>query len=159
MNPLEYKKKIEHELIKGFLDKFYHKVGYYPTVITNTNIETKDGLAILNLSDLEKHFEPYLPTIYERKMSLSSKDRNRSLVDLRFIFFFIARTMMYNLKDIGMYCGGRDHTTVIYGLKTFNNLYKTDENFRNRYKTIINNIKKSYESQTLEHTDKVELES
>lgn len=159
MNPLEYKKKIENELIKGFLDKFYHKVGYYPTVITNTNIETKDGLGILNLNDLAKYFEPYLPTIYERKMSLSSKNRNRSLVDLRFIFFFIARTMMYNLRDIGMYCGGRDHTTVLHGLKTFKNLYETDIKFKSIYTTIINNIKQKYEPSTMEYLNQMEVES
>jgi chromosomal replication initiator protein len=159
MTILDYRRKTEQKLIKEFLDTFYEKVGYYPTVVTNTNIETKDGLTILSLNELEEYFEPLLPTIYQKKTSLNSKDRSRSLVELRFIFFFIARTMRYNLKDIGRYCGGRDHTTVIHGLRTFKNLYETDENFRNRYYFIINNIKKAYEPQTLEHFDKMGLES
>ena len=159
MTILDYRRKTEQKLIKEFLDTFYEKVGYYPTVVTNTNIETKDGLTILSLNELEEYFEPLLPTIYQKKTSLNSKDRSRSLVELRFIFFFIARTMRYNLKDIGRFCGGRDHTTVIHGLRTFKNLYETDENFRNRYYFIINNIKKAYEPQTLEYFDKVGLES
>ena len=159
MTTTDYRRKTEQTLIKEFLDTFYNKMGYYPTVITNTNIETKDGLTILSLNELEKYFKPLLPTLFQRNVTLQSKDRSRSLVELRFIFFFIARTMRYNLIDIGRFCGGRDHTTVIHGLRTFKNLYETDENFRGRYYTIINNIKKDYEPPTLDNFNKTKDQS
>ena len=157
MNPTEYKKKIEHELIKGFLDKFYDKVGYYPIVITNS--KEKEGIKILTLSELETYFEPFLPFQYDKKTTLASKNRIRLLVDLRFIFFFIAKQMKYTLLEIGQYLGNRDHTTVIHGLKTFKNLYETDIKFKSRYTTIINNIKQEYEPSTMEYLNQMEVKS
>lgn len=155
MNPAEYKKKVEHDLITEFVKKFYDKVGYYPTVITNHRI-TDDGIITLTLPELEKYFEPYLPTHYNKKLILAAKDRTRSLVELRCIFFFIARSMRYGLKQLGKYLGGRDHTTVMHGVNTFRNLYETDPLFRNKYYLIINQIKKDYESSTLDPIDQME---
>ena len=157
MNPAEYKKKVEHDLIKEFLTKFHDKVGYYPTVITNHRI-TDDGIITLTLPELEKYFEPHLPTFYKKKIRLDSKYRYRPIVELRCIFFFIARSMRYNLKQLGEYVGGRDHTTVIHGVNTFRNLYETDPLFRNKYYLIINQIKKDYEPSTLEHSLEMEIE-
>jgi hypothetical protein len=155
MNPAEYKKKIEHDLITEFIKKFHDKVGYNPTVITNHRI-TDDGIITLTLPELEKYFEPYLPTYYNKKLTLAAKDRTRGLVELRCIFFFIARSMRYGLKQLGKYLGGRDHTTVIHGVNTFRNLYETDPLFRNKYYLIINQIKKDYESSTLDPLDQME---
>jgi len=156
MNPAEYKKKVEHDLIIEFINKFHQKVGYYPTVITNHRI-TDDGIITLTLPELEKYFEPYLPTFYNKKLTLAAKDRARSLVELRCIFFFIARSMRYNLKELGIYMGGRDHTTVIHGVNTFRDLYETDPLFRDKYYLIINQIKKDYEPSTLEHSPEMEI--
>lgn len=149
MNPAEYKKKVEHDLITDFVNRFYNKVGYYPTVITNHRI-TDDGIIILTLPELEKYFQPYLPTIFNKKISLGAKDRSRSIVELRCIFFFIARSMRYNLKQLGRYLGGRDHTTVIHGITTFRNLYDTEASFRDKYYLIINQIKKDYEPSVMD---------
>ena len=158
MNPAEYKKKVEHNLITEFVNRFYDKVGYYPTVITNHRI-TDDGIITLTLPELEKYFEPYLPTIFNKKVNLSAKDRCRGIVELRCIFFFIARSMRYGLKQLGTYMGGRDHTTVIHGVNTFRNLYETDPLFRDKYYLIINQIKKDYEPSTLGTIDQVEHQS
>jgi hypothetical protein len=157
MNPAEYKKKVEHDLIKEFLTKFYQKVGYYPTVVTNHRI-TDDGVITLTLPELEKYFEPHLPTRFNKTVSLALKDRTRSIVELRCIFFFIARSMKYPLKHLGNYMGGRDHTTVMHGITTFRNLYETDPLFRDKYYLIINQIKKDYEPSTLDTTYQVECE-
>lgn len=156
MNPEEYKKKIENELIKEFSDKFYEKVGYRPTVITD---EKNNGRIVITLVELEKYFESYLPTLYGRIPKLSSKDRSRPLVELRSIFFYIGRTMGYSLKELGGYMGGKDHTTVIHNINTFKNLYETEVAFKNKYYLILNQIKKDYESSTMEYLDQVELES
>lgn len=157
MDTADYKKKLEHQLIKEFLDKFYEKVGYYPTVITNT--KDGEGIKILSLSQLETYFEEFIPTIYGKKPSLSTKHRARPIVELRFTFFFIARQMRYTLSEIGQYVGKRDHTTVIHGLRTFKNLYETDVKFKSRYNTIINKIKTDYEPSTLEYLNQMEFES
>jgi hypothetical protein len=152
MNPADYKKKVENELINEFLVNFYEKVGYYPTVVTNNRI-TNEGVIVLTLSELENYFTPYLPSLFGKKLTLSSRSRMRSIVELRCIFFFIARTMRYNLKTLGLYLGGRDHTTVIHGITTFSNLYDTDAMFREKYYFIINQIKKDYESPTMDDID------
>jgi len=156
MNPTEYKKKVEHDLIIEFINKFHQKVGYYPTVITNHRI-TDDGIITLTLPELEKYFEPYLPQSLKKK-GLAAKDRYRNIVELRCIFFFIGRSMRYNLKQLGNYMGGRDHTTVIHGINTFRNLYETDASFRSKYYLIINHIKQDYEPSTLDTIDKMECE-
>ncbi len=158
MKPREYKKKMENELINEFRNKFYEKVGYYPTVITNNNI-TEDGVIILTLPELEKYFEHHLPTKFGKKISLGSKDRYRPLVELRSIFCFISRSMKYGLKPIGTYLNGRDHSTIMHNIATFSNLYETDPNFKDKYYKIINQIKKDYESSTVEYIDQVESES
>jgi len=159
MNPAEYKKKVEHDLIAEFRNKFYEKVGYYPTVITNHRI-TDDGVSILTLPELERYFDSHIPSVlFGRKVTLGAKDRARELVELRCIFFFIGRSMKYGLKQLGRYLGNRDHTTVIHGVNTFRNLYETDAKFREKYYLIINEIKKDYESSIMEHVNQMEIES
>jgi len=154
MNPAEYKKKVENDLIREFLDKFYEKVGYYPTVVTDNRI-SEDGVIILTLEELERCFDPHLPTFFNKKTGLGSKDRYRPLVELRSIFFFIGRSMKYNLSQLGKYLS-RDHTTVIHNINTFRNLYETDPAFRNKYYLIINQIKKDYEPSALDYLDKTQ---
>jgi len=159
MTASDCKKKIEQELIEEFILKFEEKIGYKPTVITDKEM-TNDGLIILTLNELENYFTPFLPKTRGRDIKLGSKDRTRSLVELRCIFFFIARSMNYTLKRVGQYLGGRDHTTVIHNITTFKNLYDTDEIFKMKYNTILKTLKNDHhEPSTLEHTDKVELES
>jgi len=152
MNPAEYKKKVEYDLITDFVNRFYEKVGYHPTVVTKHRI-TDDGITVLTLSELEKFFEPHLPKKYNKIVRLGAKDRMRTIVELRCIFFFIGRSMRYNLKPLGDHLGGRDHTTVLHGIRTFRNLYETDPLFRDKYYSIINQIKKDYEPSTLDNTD------
>ena len=115
-------------------------------------------MIILTLPELEKYFEPHVPAVlFGRKVTLGTKDRSRELVELRCIFFFIARSMKYGLKQLGRYLGNRDHTTVIHGINTFRNLYETDERFREKYYLIINNIKKDYEPSAMEYLDQMEI--
>ena len=72
MNTKDYKKKMENELVKAFIDNFYEKVGYYPTVIIDRNVKTSDD-KVLTLSKLETYFERHLPTIYEKKNNVKCK--------------------------------------------------------------------------------------
>jgi chromosomal replication initiator protein len=67
---------------------------------------------------------------------LYSKKRDRVTADCRNLIFYVLRNY-YNLKF--SYIGkmfGRDHTTVMAGIRSYNNLYATDPTFRNRVDTI-----------------------
>lgn len=157
MDSVQYKQKLEQGLIKEFMEKFYEKVGYYPMVVTD--VKHQEGIKILTLSELEKYFTPYTPKVFGKKVILSSKNRSRPLVELRFIFFFIARQMRYGLLEIGQHLGKRDHTTVLHGLKTFKNLYETDIQFKAKYHKIINQIKLDYEPSAVDYLNQMESES
>jgi hypothetical protein len=158
MTSEQYKKKVENDLVRDFLNTFYEKVGYYPIVIINKK-QNCDESKMMSFIELESYFEPYLPTIYGKRQSLSTKNRFRSITELRFIFCHIARSMNYTLKQIGQHLGNRDHTTVIHGLTAFKNLYETDERFKQLYHKIINAIKNKYESSIMDHTYQTQNQS
>jgi hypothetical protein len=139
-----YASRMEQKLIDEFKQKFYEKLGYYPMVVTKVG-SGEDLLPIMALHELEEIFEPYLPTISGKRLSLRDKARNREIVELRQIFCSIARQMKYSLKSIGSHVGGRDHTTVIHNTTTCNHLVETDEQFKIKYLTIIKRIKEKYE--------------
>lgn len=157
---IQEKRKIEKELKDEFLQRFYDTVGYFPIVITRSAQE--EGKAI-SLADLEKCILKHLKVkkINNENLKLSSSSRIRPLSELRFIFFYLAKRFGYTLQTIGNYAGGRDHTTVIHGIQTFNNLYQVDEDFRNKANTIISEINYYIpnESSTMEDTNQVEAES
>jgi hypothetical protein len=155
MNRTKDKKKLEEQLINEFIQNFYEKIGYHPLVILQ-NGKSNDGSITLSLNELESYFTSLLPIQFNERVPLSNKNRMRPIVELRSIFTFIARSMGYTYKDIGIYLGGRDHTTTIHSATVFKNLYETDDTFRNKYFTIINNIKNNYEPSTVDDTDKTQ---
>lgn len=152
----EDSKKIENELIKEFTDVFYEKLGYYPRVITKAKINIKNSI---DLSELEKYFQPFIDTLVGKGIALSSKNKTRRLSELRFMFFHIAKKYKYTLTEIGQFCGKRDHTTIIHGLKMFQILFKADCIFNKTYSEILNKIKENYELSTMENSNQVENKS
>lgn len=147
----------EAELVKEFMKTFHEALNYYPTVVTRYNtMYNKDDLKIVNLETLQTYFDPFLPTQYGKKLSLTARNRARYLVELRFIYFFVARSMGYNVATIGKSIR-MDHTSVLHGLNTFRNLYETSDPFRQKYLKIINYIKLNYEPSIMDHLDQVEL--
>ena len=158
MDTTKDKKTLEQELIKEFIQNFYEKIGYYPLVILKDGKNSSE-LGMLTLNELETHFTALLPRLYNEKLTLSHKSRTRAIVELRSIFSFIARSMGYTYREIGVHLGGRDHTTAIHSVTTFKNLYETEEGFRSQYFTIINNINNKYEPSIVEHIDQMEIES
>jgi hypothetical protein len=140
----------EAELISQFMISFHDVFDYYPTVVTKNNkIYNKDDLKVLELDTLKTFFNDFLPVKHGKKLQLDSRSRYRNLVELRFIYFFIARSMGYNLTTIGKSLS-LDHTTVVHGLNTFKNLYETNDPFRQKYNNIIHHIKTSNESSIVE---------
>jgi hypothetical protein len=153
MTPSEYKKRIENELINDFIRKFTEKVGYTPIVITDKG-SNETNYNVLTLTELEECFDDFLPVIRNKTTNLKAHCRVRELKDLRHTFCFIAKLMKHTYVSIGRHIN-RDHTTVINSIRTFRNLYQTDEVFRMRYFNIINHIKSKHESPIMENLDKV----
>ena len=61
------------------------------------------------------------------------------LVEARQISMFLCRNIMgISLNNIGVYFGGRDHTTVMHAVKTINNKRTTDL----RLKKKVDSLKK-----------------
>ena len=65
---------------------------------------------------------------YNLKLSdLQSKKRNQSIAFPRQICMYLARKhTRYSLEEIGGYFGGRDHTTILHGVRTIDRQMKND---------------------------------
>lgn len=71
---------------------------------------------------------------------LYSKKRDRVTADCRnFIFYILRNHYQLNFPHIGKMFG-RDHTTVMAGIKSYKNLYDTDESFRKWINFITSSI-------------------
>ena len=161
MTTEEYIEKTEKKLIETFLQNFHDKMGYYPIVLTNKDLKNKP-VNILSLEKLESHFEPYLPKVYGKKLSLSSKARIREIVELRQVFCFISRSMGFSLKTIGNFLGNRDHTTIIHNVRTFHDMMQTNSYYKEKYTALINKIKEDgnyFNTSAMVSSDKTQLES
>ena len=147
---------LEKKLISEFKDLFYEKMGYYPIVLTTSKVQGTKLIPLMSLESLRKMFDSFLPTKFNKVIPLESKLRDRNIVELRSMFCYMARTMRYNLSTIGEFLGSRDHTTVIYNLKIFNDLVETNESFRLKYFTILKYIREQHESPVMDHINQTQ---
>lgn len=70
-----------------------------------------------------------------------SKKRQRPLPDTRFLMFHLMKKFTkMSLKSIGQNVGGRDHSTVIHGLQSFQNMLDTDPEFKREVERIEQKI-------------------
>jgi chromosomal replication initiator protein len=71
-----------------------------------------------------------------------SKNRKKEISEARHIVsYLLVKKLGITLEKTGAaYLGNRDHTTVINSLRKFNNLYDTEEDFRNKVHIILDNI-------------------
>jgi hypothetical protein len=152
----EYKKlKLERKLVEDFIDDFYKKIGYRPVIITKVSSDSE--LEVMPLAELKACLTPFLPTYYGKKLSLEHKSRTNEIVELRHMYFHLARSMGYKLTAIAYSIGKLDHTTVIHGLKTFANLMEVDPRYRLKFQTIFNHIKNiKNESSAMADSNKVQ---
>jgi len=66
-----------------------------------------------------------------------STDRYRANVDARFILFKICRELLHlTFMKIGNLVG-KDHATVLYGCRKFDDLIVTDREFRDNYEAVV----------------------
>lgn len=75
---------------------------------------------------------------------LHAKTRKRNVVIARQLSMYLAKNLTtYSLKKIGSTFGGRDHSTVIYSIKTIKDLLDTDEKFKTSVLELEKKIKLS----------------
>lgn len=73
---------------------------------------------------------------------LKSKSRKRDIVIGRQVAMYLAKKYTdVSLKDLGQVFGGRDHSTVIYSLKTVEDLLETDDKLSGRVDGVVKKIK------------------
>ena len=154
MTSNEYAAKLERKLIEEFRIEFFDKLGYYPVVLSKYEQEIL-GEKYMSLEKLSSYFEPFLPTKYDKKITLVSKWRYRELVELRCMFCFLAKEMKYSLSTIGEFLSKRDHTTVIHNIRVFNNLMDTSDPFRDKFRTILNYIKQQQSQNPTPHESSI----
>jgi hypothetical protein len=156
-----YTYKMERKLINSFRNEFFEKMGYYPVVYGKADI-SQYKLKVLTLTQLKNLFTAHLPKYYGRTIHLDSSSRIRSIVELRMIYCFIARSMKYTLKSIGGSLN-KDHTTIIHNLTMFSNMMETDDLFREKYDMINDIVKKllneQNESSNMDESDQTSDES
>ena len=158
IEPRTYAVQLEKKLIDEFKEKFQEKVGYCPVILTR--VETNEfSIPMMSLEQLAEYFDPFLPTLYDKKLTLLSKSRKREVVELRMMFCYLARSMRYTLNTVGMFLNGRDHTTVIHSVATFINLMETSEGFRKQFLDILTHIKENHEPSTLDEPNKEQHQS
>ena len=79
-----------------------------------------------------------------RLSDLQSKKRNKSIAFPRQVCMFLARKhTRYSLEEIGGYFGGRDHTTVLHGVRTVGNDIAADHEIARQVIQIDNELVKS----------------
>ena len=85
--------------------------------------------------------------VTEMKFSdITKNKRSIRLVDVRRIYCCQVRDKLnWSRKGIGESMGGKDHTTVIHNLKTYANIYDTEDDFRNMADRIADEIEFSSE--------------
>jgi chromosomal replication initiation ATPase DnaA len=145
-----YKRTLETKLINRFKAEFYEKIGYTPEVITF--VDEKNNLPIVSLDSMISIFEDIMTeefgnrTLNGHKIRITSPIRKRDVVEYRYIYFRIARLMGHVLTDIAESLIGKkgkhyDHTTVIHGCNTCDDLVQSDEKFALAYQKVINQIR------------------
>tara|TARA_R110001632_G_scaffold50941_1_gene126881 strand:- start:14789 stop:15391 length:603 start_codon:yes stop_codon:yes gene_type:complete len=85
----------------------------------------------------------FISTFYGvSEKNILSKVRKRDFVICRQVFGRIALDNIpnTNLKNIGSFLGGRDHSTIIHGNTNVNNLNETDKRFNKEYNQLLSFI-------------------
>jgi hypothetical protein len=148
-----YKRRLEAKLIAEFKLEFKEKIGYEPHVLTMMDDDSDiPNIPLLTLRDtideilLEMHGDRLFIHDVAR---LRNRSRKMELVNMRFIYFKLARLLGHTLDSIGdtmatLRQPRYDHTTIRYGIEQFDNLVVRDESFKELYLEVIEKIKLKY---------------
>lgn len=82
-------------------------------------------------------------TYYIIKDIFKNKSRIRKITEARQISFYFIKELLpkLSLSTLGKHCGGYDHSTVIYSIKTIRNLAVFDMRVKKDLLTISENLK------------------
>jgi chromosomal replication initiation ATPase DnaA len=74
-------------------------------------------------------------------IDIKSNSRERNFVQGRFFFYkYMREHTTLSLNVLATFISNQHHSTVIYALKKFDDLHKTDRQFRQDYNEIISKI-------------------
>ena len=146
-----YRITLEKKLIHKFKKDFFEKVGYVPQVISLMNDE--DNLPTIDLKSLVNIINELMEEEYGNKrinkklIRITSVLRARELTDYRYIYYKIGKLMGYSLKQLASAIDTDEgtvyhHTTVMNGIKKFDNLLGTDKIFALKYQHVFRTIRK-----------------
>jgi hypothetical protein len=146
----------ETQATESFKKSFYKRFGYYPLIVLQ-NPSKKKSNQIMSLEELESYFISLIENKSEcRGYSLKSKHRYREIVDYRFMFAHLARSMEYKLTAIARYLK-KHHTSIMHYEQEFKNMMDTSEVFKTKYTELFeyikNKSKKYDELSTMADTD------
>jgi len=118
-----------------------------------------DRNPLISLELLEELIGPFLPVVYSNKLSLNSRGRYRTLVEVRIIYTSLAHNMGHPVQDIAKVLK-KDRTVMLYYIKQFRNLMQTDPDFRDKFYEIKNRIQTyyPYEPSIVDYTDQVQYQ-
>jgi len=117
--------------------------------ISNYEIEPETVKQLLNLDRYKPEKKLDLEGIAKEVASyykvtladMRSKSRGRNFVKPRHVCMYLGqRKLSATLKDIAIYFGGRDHTTVLHGINKIEDLINTDSSLRKEIEEISNLI-------------------
>jgi chromosomal replication initiation ATPase DnaA len=106
------------------------------------NDETKQEVKAKIFVDYNMLADTLLNAINEYyHIDIKSHSRERNFVQGRFFFYkYMREHTTLSLKVLATFICNHDHSTVIYALKKFDDLHKTDRQFRQDYNEIISKI-------------------
>jgi hypothetical protein len=134
------KKVTEEQVSESFKKSFYKRFGYTPLIVLEKPSSKRPSL-IMSLEELDGYFKTFIDsTPGARGYSLISKHRYREIVDFRFMFAHLARSMEYKFTTIGKYLK-KHHSTIIHYENTFKDMMETSDSFKEKYNKIFNYIK------------------
>lgn len=92
-------------------------------------------------NNMEAIFKNVCDKYDEKPDAVKNNDisRKRTFVEIRYLTMLVVKKKYpkYTFDKIGLYFG-KDHSTVIHGINTANDLIKTDKNFRDIAENILN---------------------
>jgi len=129
--------------------------GVLISLIAHASLNKKDldlGLAKQVLTHIVQDIDTEVNLDYLHKIvtehfnvsleSLKSKTRKKEIVIARQVAMYLAKEYTnHSLKSIGLYYGGRDHSTVIHSLQAVKDMLATEQDFRVSLEALKRKVK------------------
>src|SRR3990172_215499 len=114
---------VNNDLIKNILGKTLKKIPPSKKILPEEILKAVAGFYNLKISQLKG----------DKRDKVYSFPR-------QILYYLLRPEAGVNLKDIGEFLGGRDHTTILHGIRKISNLLSTDNNLRGDVMGIKNEL-------------------